>query len=97
MTIPLILDAQKEGVKITLSSSGGLKISGQPDAVKKWTPIFANRKDEVMTALGERAAVWRVRLPDREVLAHNVPPATRAHMMRLYPMALSVEVEDMAA
>jgi hypothetical protein len=39
------------------------------------------------------AAVWRVVLPGREILAHNVPPATRAHMMRLYPNALSVEVE----
>ncbi|MDR1848934.1 MAG: hypothetical protein LBQ75_02730, partial [Zoogloeaceae bacterium] len=67
MTTPLLLEAQKDGVNITLSSSGGLKISGQPDAVKKWTPTIADRKEEVLAFIREhRAAVWRVALPDRE-------------------------------
>ncbi|MDR1227945.1 MAG: hypothetical protein LBK55_02835 [Azoarcus sp.] len=51
MSIPMILELEKLGVRLSLSSTGELKAKGSPDAVKKYLPLIRDHKADLITEL----------------------------------------------
>ena len=93
-TVTIIKEAIADGVHVSLTPAGKLKISGSDEAVKKWLPVLQEKKDELTASLHDELPAWKwlVTFPDgREILSHNVPFATRQEVMESYPEAAHVE------
>lgn len=97
----IIREAQAGGVRLTLSSSGSIKASGERAAVARWQPVIREHKAQIVDALktaptakdspGADANLsrwWRIHYPDRPPLEVLYPSgATRAVVLAAYPDA----------
>lgn len=92
----IIREAQVEGVKLALSPSGTIKVTGDSAAVKRWLAAIREQKAEIIEALkgigdtGAASRWWRLHFTDRSPLEVSCTPATtRAEMLKGYPTATS--------
>lgn len=52
----IINEAAADGVRLTLSPTGTIKVTGDSAAINYWTPIIREQKPAIVKALLERAA-----------------------------------------
>lgn len=91
----IIREAQADGVKLALSTSGTVKVSGDGAAVNRWLAVIRERKPEIINVLEADAVtswVWLLHFADREPMeVYCNPDATHAEILERYPEALAAE------
>lgn len=95
----IIREALSEGVKLTLSTAGTIKATGDDVAVGRWVAVIREHKAEIVDALkvcaGDTAPPsrwWLIHYPGRDpVQVSCTPPATRAEILEGYPDAIAAE------
>ena len=89
----LIERVTADGLVVTLTSSGSIRITGDAMAVQRWTPVLRDRKSEVVAAL-QTAPWWHwlVRFSDRDPLDVAFGSYVTADgVLAEYPEAASAE------
>jgi hypothetical protein len=96
----LILDAQQEGVEITLTPAGKIHLEGGQARREKWAGIVKAHRDEVVEALKAASAPsgtsvhwrWLIHFADKEPVEVSFSPeVTHAEVLALYPAAVAAE------
>jgi len=95
----IIREAQAEGVRLALSSTGTIKATGDGAAVNRWLAVIREHKAEIIDALkvgaGDAATVsrwWLIHYPERDpVEVACCPEATHTEMLERHPDAVAVE------
>ena len=88
----IIREAQADGVRLALSTSGNIKASGDSAAVNRWMPVIRKHKAEIIDALKTTSRWWRVCCCDRPPLEILYPSgASRAEVLAAYPDAQQVQ------
>jgi hypothetical protein len=95
----IIREARADGVRLTLSSSGTIKATGDGTAVNRWLAVIRDRKVEIIGVLkigaGDAAMVsrwWRIYYPHRDpVEVACCPEATHAAILKRHPDAVAAE------
>ena len=104
----ILNEAAKDGVRLTIAANGAVKIAGGRAAVRRWRPIFRERKAEVLAVLGLNKACatednvnnsearycwWRINYADRPPLEiAYCPPMNHAEVEAREPSAVTVEL-----
>lgn len=99
----IIREAQSDGVKLALSTTGTIKATGDGAAVNRWLPVIREQKAGIVEALkvgaGATAATswgWRVTYPEdhpgdrfnmRAFECYIVPLQTLAEVQAIHPGA----------
>jgi hypothetical protein len=55
----IIQQASTDGLKLTHSTTGEIKLLGTRQAVDKWKPLVRERKAEIIETLKSSTAFWR--------------------------------------
>ncbi len=56
----ILRDAAQDGVDLTLTKSGSIKLSGSKSAIEKWTPSIRDHKPEILATLNVESRIWHV-------------------------------------
>ena len=95
----IIREAQADGVRLALSPTGTIKVTGNGAAVNRWLAVIRERKAEIIDALqvspGDTATAsrwWLIHYPDRDPLeVACCPEATHADILERHPDAVAAE------
>lgn len=100
----LIKAAAEDGVQLTLSSAGVLKVAGKRLAVQRWRPVILEQKAEVQAALEKLAAEvnevileipscwWQIHYAGRAPMQVTYcPPARHSEVLAGEPDAVAAE------
>lgn len=93
----IIREAQSDGVRLALSSTGTIKATGDGAAVNRWLAMIRERKAEIIDVLkvgaGDTASPWwLLHYPDRDpVEVACCPEATHADILERHPDAIAAE------
>ena len=95
----IVREARAEGVRLTLSTFGAIKASGDSAAVNRWVAVIRERKAEIVDALevspGDTQIVsswWLIRYPDRYPVETAFDPAvTHAELLKWNRDAVAAE------
>lgn len=96
MTPSIIIQrAMDEGVILTLADAGGLKATGDADAVNRWLPAIKENKQSIISVIqseGHTARDWLLHYPDRNpVMVFCSPSASHAEILEWNPDAIAAE------
>jgi len=106
MSAPLFLELEKNGIRLSVSSSGELKVKGNPDTLKTFLPVIRENKPALIAELleaeqlarqeqepgGALSCWWRVTFPGSEVLEVFSPSGdTREGILKSYPQATDAQ------
>lgn len=95
----IVREARADGVRLTLSTFGTIKASGDSAAVNRWVAVIRERKAEIVDALkvspGDTQIVsswWLIRYPYRDPVETAFDPAvTHAELLRWNRDAVAAE------
>lgn len=93
----IIEKATADGVNLTLSPAGTIKVAGDQAEVDRWLPIIRESKPAIVAMLTAAAKVatswgWLLHYPDSDpVTVFTVPTSTHAGMLRDFPGAIAAE------
>jgi hypothetical protein len=95
----IIREAHSDGVKLALSATGTVKVTGDGAAVNRWLTVIREHKAEIIEVLkvgaGDTATVsrsWLIHYPDRDPLeVACCPEATHAEILERHPDAVAAE------
>jgi hypothetical protein len=94
MSTSMILELEKSGVHLSLSSTGELKAKGSTDAIKKSLPLIREHKAALITELRNAGKSWRwlINFTGRDPMTVTFSPeASRAEVLEQYPEAVAAE------
>lgn len=90
-TASLFRRIQSDGVNLSLTPRGTIKLVGDEDAVARWTQPVREHKPELVEWLQARGAVsywWRVRFPDGSLRVYFSPSGdSRESILEAHPEA----------
>jgi hypothetical protein len=66
----LVRQAHDDGLELTATPAGNIKVRGPREAVARWTPIIVERKPEIIAEIAKPAAV--VSLDDRRAAVRRL-------------------------
>ena len=95
----IIRNAQEEGLGLTLSPSGTIKVTGNATVVNRWLALIREHKAEITEVLSIGASCteksshwWLIHYPDRDpVEVACYPETTHAEMLKRYSNAEAAE------
>ncbi len=95
----IIREAQADGVRLALSTTGTIKAIGDGTAMNRWLAVIREHKAEIIGALKVGAGStttasrwWRIHYPDRDPLEWACcPEATHAEILERHPDAEAAE------
>ena len=98
--VDIVLRAEKDGVKFTLSNSGRLKVAGQKSILNTWMPILREHQAALFSFLDEKAIKQTIKEIDFNKIAINtgcehpciepsLPPFKKANKIRPSPIAIA--------
>jgi hypothetical protein len=96
MNAPLLLELEKSGVYLSISSSGELRAEGDPEEVKKRLPLIRDHKATLIAELRASTPAtswrWRVEFPGRPSLTVSYSAEViREEVLADYPTAIKAE------
>jgi len=97
--ITIIRKTQEEGLRLTLSPSGTIKVTGDATVVNRWLALIREHKEEIIEVLSIGASCtetssrwWLIHYPDRDpVKVACYPETTHAEMRKRYSNAVAAE------
>lgn len=97
--ITIIRKTQEEGLKLTLSPSGTIKVTGDATVVNRWLALIREHKAEITEVLSIGASCtkisshwWLINYLDRDpVEVACYPETTQAEMIERYSDAIAVK------
>ncbi len=99
--VEMIKRSVEDGVHISVSPTGGLKVIGAESLVAKWVHIFLPVKSQVLAELQKNALLdlvknggsawrWKVLLPDQTLIVATMPASTLREMIDMYADAIDI-------
>ncbi|WP_434782372.1 hypothetical protein [Ferrovum myxofaciens] len=95
----IIREAQSEGVRLAITPTGRIKVTGDGAAVNRWLAVIREFKPKIIEALkgcaGETTTAsrwWLIHHPDRDPIKVScTPPATHAEILEWHPDAVAAQ------
>jgi hypothetical protein len=92
--LEIIRQASSEGLILSVSETGGIKLEGNRQAAEKWKPVIREHKAALIAALRDAGKAWRWRVvfADRDpVIVSFSPEASHSEVLEQYPDAVAAE------